>query len=315
MKKTIDISRIKKQEVVMIKFVLRFLLITILAGLIQFTGASLWAYQTDITIDLNFEKTDFVYGEPIAVEVVITNISGEDLLISEGFTSRNYCLRMRIIDPSGRSLSLVSKSGQSGVHNEFPDAPPLPVTLYNGRPVRVSGCEVFADGTALISEAQDLREFYDISLPGYYSAQVQVSAAVFNSEICEADDYAWRDLLKSNTVFFHLKSDTAAQVVPNQWKQSWLDGDKNVPDILVQIRSVEGREVENINTDTIKINGVARTSVRVLPPKLKAFFDAGEVINSLGGNIQAGEWYHVIISGQLNSGEYFGADQQIRIVK
>ena len=300
----------------MIRYILRFLSITICAVLMQGFGHPLWAQTDDVSIDLNFEKTHFADGEPIPVEVVVSNTSGSDLFISRGFTSRNYCLRIRIIDPAGKTILPVT-DGQDTLNTESPDAPPLGyIADENGRPVKVKGCELFEAGGEIICNTEDLRQFYDLSLPGYYSAQVQITAMVFNDDTCAAYDYAWRGLLTSETVYFYVQANSSgAQVIPDQWKLSWLDDDKNVPYILVQIRSLKGQEVEDINPDSITLNGVNADSVNVLPPKLKAFFNAREAIYSLEENLEAGAWYRVIITGRLKNGNSFGSEQQIRIVK
>jgi len=298
----------------MMKYVLRFLSITICVGLMQGFGHPLWAQtDDDISIDLNFEKTDFGEDDPIAVEVVVSNISGEDLLISEGFTSVVYYLRMCVIDPAGRLLVAVDPD-KTTVREEYPDAPPLPYVLYNGSPVLVTGCEVFPGGEEIVTYTDDMRAYYDMTLPGYYSAQVQISATRFNGAPCAVDDYAWRKLLTSQTVYFYVHTNVSgAQVIPNQWKLSWLDDDKNVPDVLVQLRSLEEQQVEDITLSSITLNGVPADSVNVLPPKLKAYFNAKESIESLGA-VQIGEWYWVTIKGTLATGKTFAAEQQIRIV-
>jgi hypothetical protein len=64
---------------------------------------------------------------------------------------------------------------------------------------------------------------------------------------------------------------------------------------------------------SIKLNGVTADSVNVLPPKLKAYFNAKEAVESLGA-VEVGEWYWVTIKGTLATGNSFSAEQQIRIV-
>ena len=49
-------------------------------------------------------------------------------------------------------------------------------------------------------------------------------------------------------------------------------------------------------------------------PKLKVFFNAKAAVESLGGDVQVGEWYWVTIKGTLATGKTFAAEQQIRIV-
>ena len=295
----------------MTKSAFKLLTVIIIAAAVLGFSGPLWAQAPGITINLSFDKISFAYGEPIGVQAVVSNQSGGDLLISKGFSSRVYYLEMRVIDPAGRLIIAT----RDGFHDEFPDAPPLAYVLYQGKPVRVAGCEVFAAGEQITSRTEDLRTNFDLSLPGYYSAQVQVSATVFNGAPCAVDDYAWRGLLKSETVYFYVQgSSSGVKVIPDQWKLSWRDDNKKVPDVQVQIRSLEGKGVEDYDPNSINLNTVVAGSVRVLPPKLKAFFNAKEAMESLGDTVQAGQWYRVMITGRLKSGAPFGAEQQVRIV-
>ena len=299
----------------MIRYIFRFLYITICAVLLQGFGDLILAQTTDdVSIDLKFEETDFAENDPIPVKVTVSNTSGRELLITEGFTSTVFYLRMCVIDPAGRLLTPVDPE-KNDVREEYPDAPPLPYVLYEGRPVMVTGCEVFPKDEAIVFNADDLRKYYDMTFPGYYSAQVQISATVFNNPTCAVEDYAWRKLLTSETVYFYVHTNsTGAQVIPDQWKLSWLSDDKNVPDVQVQIRSLEGQQVEDIDLNSITLNGVANESVNVLPPKLKAYFKAKDAVQSLDA-VQVGKWYWVTIKGTLKTGRTFAAQQQIRVVK
>ena len=114
-------------------------------------------------------------------------------------------MEMRVIDPSGR-LILATREA---FHDEFPDAPPLAYVLYQGRPVRVAGCEVLGGGAVIVSSTDDLREYYDFGLPGYYSAQVQVSAMVFS---VQAASDSWLLILSSRT-----SSARKASSTPRPW--------------------------------------------------------------------------------------------------
>jgi len=289
-------------------------------GMILGAGCSIYTKAPEISIHLNLEKRTFVDGEPIPVEVSVINQSGGSLFITKGFTTDVHYLKIRVIDPANRLILPVVREAQTGLA----PSPFLGKRFYQGSPVTVVGCDEFTAGAEIVSGTADLRSFFDMSLPGYYSAQLRISATVYNSESCMAfdneycalDDYAWRGVLKSEAVYFYLQADSSgAQVTPDQWKLSWLDEDKNVPEIQIQLRSKDDFDVEAINPTSIKINGVSAASVSLLPPKLKAFFNAGKVVEALGDNLQPGKWYRVTITGTLKSGAPFGTEQQIRIVQ
>ena len=64
-----------------------------------------------------------------------------------------------------------------------------------------------------------------MELPGYYSAQVQISAMIFNEEICSIKKPEWQGLLKSETLYFYYEGKTKIRIEPSQWS---LNGKKTV---------------------------------------------------------------------------------------
>jgi hypothetical protein len=282
-------------------------------GLICGTGP-LFAQAPDISIELNLDKTHYAYGEPVGATVVVSNQSGQAILVNKGFTSMVYYLEMRVIDPAGKT----SVAKRQAFHDEFPDAPPLAWILHEGKPIRVAGCESLPAGWAsdpLQSRLEDMREPYDITLPGYYSAQVQLSVMVFEGAPCEADAFAWQGVLTSETVYFYVEASSArVKVNPDQWKLRWKDGD-NVPDVEVQLEPEEKGTVEDFDPQSFRMNGIAYNKLKIQPSKIKVYFKAKDAIESLFGELVAGQSYKVLITGRFKSGAPFGGEQQIRIVK
>ena len=165
-----------------------------------------------IQVDLKFDKRSYRYGEPIGVEIVVRNQSGEDLLISKGFSSMVYYLEMRVIDPAGRLLL----ARRDEPHNEFPDAPPLAFVLHEGRPIRVASCEVFGTKGINRSRTDDLRKHYALGLAGKYSAQVQLSAMTFKGKPCDVNGYEWVGVLMSETKYFYVEGPSKMKTEANQ---------------------------------------------------------------------------------------------------
>ncbi len=179
-----------------------FLLIIMGAGFIFGTSSLLWAQALEINIELNLDNTHYTYGEPIGATVVVSNQSGGPILVNKGFSSMVYYLEMRVIDPAEK----LAVAKRQEFHNEFPDAPPLAWILHAGKPIRVAGCESLPEGWTsdpIQGRIDDMRGPYDISLPGHYSAQVQLSAMIFAGAPCEVDDYEWQGVLESETVYFY----------------------------------------------------------------------------------------------------------------
>jgi len=283
------------------------------AGMVLGSSAVVWAQPPDIHIDLNFDKAFYTYGEPIAVNVTVTNNSGKALLISEGFGSLVYYLEMRVIDPGGRLL----EAKRTEIHDEFPDAPPLGYILYEGNLIQVADCEVLDAGLPIQSQTEDLRAHYPLDLPGNYSAQVQLSAMVFKGEPgdpCDVNDYEWLGVLSSEIRYFKLQGDTeGVKVIPDQWKLSWKEDEENTPEVQVQIIADEGKTLEDYDPTSIRLNSQEPVSVRVLPSMLKVYFNAKEAMEKLG-NVEVGQWYWVLISGRFKNGQPFGVEEQIRVV-
>jgi hypothetical protein len=293
------------------KLAFRLLLIIVAAAVVSASRGLLWAQPPEIHIDLILDKSSYAYGEPVGVEVVVRNQSGRDLLISKGFRSKVFYLEMRVIDPAGRLLL----ARRDEPHDEFPDAPPLAFALYEGRPVRVAACEVLPIDWEGRSQTEDLRAHYALELPGYCSAQVQLSAMTFDEPPCEADTYAWQGVLKSETKYFYVQGRTkGVRVIPNQWHLSWKEDDKKAPDVQVQIWPEEGETASDYDTGSIRLNNVAARRVEILPPMLKVFFNPKEVMESLG-DVEVGQWYSVLVSGRLKSGQPFGGEQEVRVVR
>ena len=295
--------------------------ILILVGTIILMGPGdlVWAEAPAINIDLSFDNSFYEYGEPIGVEVTVTNESGEDLLISQGFSSMLYYMQMRVIDPANNLLLAT----RDEYHDEFPDAPPVPVLFYQGRFIRGAPCTVLEAGWQKISQTDDIRDFYEMKLPGYYSAQVQLSAMVFKGEPgdpCDINNYEWLGVLKSQTQYFYVEGTTEVNILPNLWRIVWQDGRYIVPNVKVTIWPEEGKTVNDYQLDAIKLNNVEAEKVCKLYSFLKkkhyllAFFNKQETVNSLG-DVEVGKCYPARITGKLTSGKYFGGSRQIKITR
>ena len=297
----------------MAKSALRFLLIFVGAGMVFGSSVIVWAQPPDIHIDLNFDKTSYAYGEPVGVEVVVTN-DGEELLINKGFSSLVYYLHMRVIDPAGRLLM----GKRDEIHDEFPNTPPLPyVEDDEGNLIQVADCEALPHGSLPPSQTEDLRAHYALDLPGNYSAQVQLSVMIFKGAAeapCNVNDYEWLGVLESEIRYFRLQGNTeGVKVIPNQWKLSWKDDEKKTPDVQVQLIAEAGKTLEDYDPTSIRLNNLEPVSVRILSPTLKVYFNAREAMEKLG-NVEVGQWYWVLISGRFKNGQPFGFEEKIRVV-
>jgi hypothetical protein len=135
----------------------------IVLGIIALT-ASAGLAQSPISITLEVEKDYYGLGEPVVGTVTVRNTSGGDVLINQGFTSTVVIEKLRILDPSGR---LVKATVVVPPMEEEPDAPPVPVILRSGKPVRAVGWEVLPAGWQNDPQAENLLDIYALELPGW----------------------------------------------------------------------------------------------------------------------------------------------------
>jgi hypothetical protein len=313
--------------------VYRSLLAMIGAVLIFSFSSSLWAQAPDIRIDLNFNKETYEYGEPIPVQIVVTNNSSSGILINRGFKATDFYLEMRLLDPTQK---LVVPTREE-FHDEFPDAPPLAWILHifpdsTQRAIRVAGCESFPPpphpDASLESYTADLRDHYDILLPGYYSAQVQVSVKTYEGVVssgeitaCEEDDFEWQGVLSSQTRFFYVQGSTGftvpegsaeAKVKPDVWQLKWKDDRGKPKKIKVEIKTVGELTLDDFNASSIKLNSISALEVKKNEAKIEVEFDRKLAVESLG-DVMTNQICRVLISGRFISGAPFGAEQEIQI--
>ena len=295
-----------------------FFTITI-AGIMMLLGSRglLWAEAPAIRIDLKLDeppsyyrdKPYYRYQDPIKASITVSNNSEKSLFVSKGFTSKSLYLEMRVVDPTGRLL--IPKTVEERA--EVPDAPPLPFVLHQDRLVRVAPCEILPPGPRPLQRVRDLKQFYSMSLPGFYSAQVQVSTMVFKGEVCDIHDYQWLGMLKSEIIYFYQEGKTKVEIAPPQWSLAWKTK-KEIRQVEVLISPAEGVRMDDFKIETIRLNGVGAKGVEKVRTGLVAFFEPRECIESLGP-VEAGKSYPVVISGRLRSGQPFGGGQRVQIVE
>lgn len=258
-----------------------------------------------------FDKTYYAYGEPIDVSVKLANKTGSKILINKGFENTAFFMAVRIIDPSGRQIGAIRREPRK----EFPDAPPVPVIYREGRHIRVAPWEVLSPDWEKISPKINLLDRYPLQLPGYYSAQVQVSAMIFKSkDPGNIHSFAWQGVLESKTKYFYFEGTTKVDVLPKEWLLKWKEDRNTHRDVKIQIWPQKGKKVTDYNSRSIRLNNLAARRVEVLHDKIEAFFGAREALITLG-RVKAGRWYPVVLSGRLKSGRFFGGGRKVVIVR
>ena len=271
-----------------------------------------FADMPKIEIRMGFQDKDeitpyFQSNENINIKVSVENESGQNLVISKGFISKNFYRTMRLIDSFG-SLILplpMDKKIEDGLHS-----PPLGYF----KSIRVAPCEIFEKNSIIGPAISDLHKNFNLLLPGYYSLQIQSSIMRFKEEICDIDDFLWLGALKSDTRYFFYEGKTKIRIDPVIWKTSWI---KDPQKKLVKIEFFHGNQMTSGDIDfkTIKLNN------RLEPEEIDKgknstilYFNPKNCIESLKHSVK-GKSYPAILSGRLKNGKKFGGAQRIGLLE
>jgi len=287
------------------------ILMTVLA-LTLFSAASAGAQAPPLRVDLAFDKTYYIDKEPVRATVTVTREASGEILITQGFSKKNFNLYIRITDPTGRSVA--SKATKISAETDHAHGP-LPFIVQGGRYVETAFCEAIPPGAKRISRAEDLRIYYDFSLPGQYVAEVLIPAATYKRLPCDANDEAWQGVLRSNKQVITVEGSTKVKLSETLWPRSWRTDKGGV--MNVKIWPQAGWTVDAYDPASIRLNNVPAARVEKASESgasvLLATFKSSDVFESLG-TVEAGKFYPVRISGKMrNTGEYFGGMRLVKI--
>jgi hypothetical protein len=276
-----------------------------------FTGmnpAAVLGQQPPIGVDLTINSYTNS-GQPIGATVTVTNGESQQLLMNEGFGSGVYYLRMRVIDPAGRLV--LPQIPDTGAPQS--DSGPLPIIYQDGRRIQVAPCETLAANAVLTSQTPDLKQYYSLPLPGYYSAQVQIDAAIFNGLPCDLNDYRWQGVLKSATKYFFYEGATPVTFSSLSWPAVWGSDSKYQTDLLaVTVTPTQG-SVSDYDLTSLRLNNVLAKNVVPGGTSFIAYFSKQEAYNTLTSPV-ADQSYPVSITGLTKTGGIFGGARQVTVV-
>jgi len=250
--------------------------------------------EVKIELILSGKKINYGYNESIPVQVRVSS-SDANIYMDQGFSSQNFFTKIRMIDPAGHLVFPIWVKA----HDKSPHMPPLPYVLESGVPVRVAPCEVFKR----IDKEEDLKNYFFLKLPGYYTAQVQASATAYK-KTCNVDKPYWADLLKSNTLSFYVAGRIKVGIEPLTWYKGWK---KNPMAEIVKfyIPYEKGMSKSDYQGARIYLN---------YKEELKCDFSQSHIVTSLNGGkclqtlgyVKVGNEYPVTITGWLRNGRIFG---------
>jgi len=260
----------------------------------------------------------FNHDDNIIVKIIVKNSSNDNLMVSSSFPFRDFHRDIRLIDPTGKIV--LPKHRSSIPHISGPHAPPLGYIKHGEEFVRVAPCKLLPTGWTLPASRsiKNLNAIYDLSLPGIYSVQVQVSLMQFKKDYCSVEDFTWQGLLTSSTEYFFYAGDTKANIYLR--KVETPNKDKTKSKILSKCALVAEvlytREMVKfgINKSSVRINGIKPTSYYY---KSHSFTVSLEITDKIINKFKTikGFSYPITISGYLNDGRKFGAADMICIPK
>jgi hypothetical protein len=261
-------------------------------------------------IEVTLTMSSYVpYGQAIGAKVTVRNEQGQSLLVNRGFMSGVSYLKLMIIDPAGRLIIPHSEE----VTKPEPDPQPLPFIVHEGRQIQAAECEVLRGNKVLISGTENLGDYYSFTLPGYYTAQVQIDAAVYKGLPCDLNDFQWQGVLKSQTRRFYYEGNTRIKLSDDNWPKTWKRLITGPPGtVSVTVYPPEGRGIEVFDKDSIRLNGTKPLEVRTRASSVIAYFSRQQAFLSLG-NVASGRKYPVAVTGTFVNGTLFGGARLVTV--
>jgi hypothetical protein len=291
------------------------ILLTVLA-LALFIATAAEGQAPALRTDLVFDKAYYGYGKPIGATVTVTSQAAGEILITEGFSEKDYSFYLRITDPSGKIVASKASETSGDTYHAYGV---LPVIFYNGRYIEAAFCEAVPSGWTASSRADDLRAYYDFSLPGQYSAEVLIAAATYKGLPCDVNDRAWQGALRSEMKFIYVEGVTEVEIIPQYWLKAWQDGRYLFENLNAVIWPRPGGSVDEYDWTSIALNNVPAAKVVKLYAPLKkkyyllASFSKQKAIQSLGPFV-IGKSYPARVTGKFKTSGYFGGARQVQIL-
>jgi hypothetical protein len=267
------------------------------------------------------------YNENIPVKIGVINNSKENIFISEDLETINYFHHLKLINPAG-VLILPTPKSDNTFKIRHQHAVPLGTSKYKGKAISVVPCVLIDPDLSIKQEENDLRNIYDLSLPGIYSMQVQFSAMGSSRGTCALEMFQWQGIIKSNTEYFFFEGSTEIHILLKEFRNCFsrtLSAEALSPskrsrqpktgsDIcpIAEITANRSVKLETIDRTTLRINGI---KAKIIGNQINIDpIIVGANTHNIKHRLkkpEPGKPYRVIISGKLKSGEYFGGARTI----
>ena len=281
----------------------------VMSGHVVFAETPLLSLSLEMlknNIPLPYYSTD----ENIYFKASAVNNSGKQLIVSEGFYAVLSHHHIRLIGPSGEIIRPRMIPGNQKLKMNM--VTPFGYIERNGKPIKVAPCTKIPKNAKMTGHRQDLLYFFDLFLPGVYSAQLQFSTMVFKPPLCNVDDYEWQGTIKSDTLYFFYEGSSQIDIDPPVWEENWLTVPTNdivTVKIFYDLRILPG----SINPGSIRINAAPiKPFFSHIPQKTKKWLELYLVPKECFKIYRTG--YPITITGTLNDGTRFGSARMIGVI-
>jgi hypothetical protein len=282
-------------------------LLIVLAVLIGLIPSSLMAQSPpNVSINLSFTQDYYSIGQAVSATITLNNAAGAIYLNGDFFT-RNYYLEIKVIDPAGRTVP-AERPADAQQHSMQPL--PFVQDATSGKVYEMGPCSPWV--SPVIPANVDLRQHYDLSIPGRYLAVVQLSAMQYADSTCDVSASLWQGVLESNVATFYMAGDTTVSINPATWPYTWKSAPEGTNSVTVTLTPPTGVPVSQLETGAIYLNDVYSGNATVIGNSLSLTIDGRKAIDSLG-TIQQGQSYKVRVAGWYKGGGFFGGISQVAI--
>ncbi len=182
-----------KRSIKLISWVISFLMISVFS----LVEAPAQQQTSPIKISLVASKTNYLPGEPIRMQITVTNATGQNVITRKGFSKQPFHLKITFTDPDGQVIT-----------TKFPQPSDEPPPRFRFEDRDSALAEIFEESLIVIDNADD---YYLLPKYGRHLAQVAVSLEAFSAYKTDPvtgslfaffDDRVFSDIVLSNTTSF-----------------------------------------------------------------------------------------------------------------
>jgi len=146
----------------------------LILSILLLTAAS--AQESPVRINLVTDKTSYLTGEPVKMQVSVFNDSAEDVITHSDFSGQDFYLMVVFTDPDGEMIRTKFSPGgtEPGPPARFEERDAVPA-------------EVLLTDWNVTTVVDDVHYYYYLTKYGHYTAQVFVAIETFSEYVEDLD--------------------------------------------------------------------------------------------------------------------------------